>query len=104
RGRQPDADQHDPDRRRAEGDAGAALEERDAVGADDVNDQRLREERLDEPSRLEERRTGRVPAAEHTVMTAAARTSPVARETMARTARSRTRGFRHARSNRRRRV
>ncbi len=39
-----------------------------------------------------------------TVMTAAARTSPVARETMARTASSRTRGFRHARSNRRRRV
>jgi Ni/Co efflux regulator RcnB len=41
---------------------GPALEKRDLVGADDVNDQRLGEERLDEPAGVEQGRV--VPAIE----------------------------------------
>jgi len=43
--------------------AGPALEERDLVGSDDVNDQRPGEERLDEPAGLEQGRV--LPAIEY---------------------------------------
>ncbi len=67
-----DADGHDHRRHDHQGPRGAALEERDLVRADDVDDQRLREQALDEPARLKQagtpprrlRRAG-VPAVEH---------------------------------------
>ena len=55
RKRQPGAERHDDgggDRQRP---TGPALQEGDAVGANDVNDERLRQQRLDEPAGLEER-------------------------------------------------
>ena len=41
-----------------QGPAGAALEEGDAAGADDEDDERLRGERLDEPAGAEQGRAG----------------------------------------------
>ena len=68
--RQPHADRHDDRGGDHQRPTGPALEERDAVGADDVDDERLREQRFDEPAGLEQRvlcirpRPCHVPAAE----------------------------------------
>ena len=52
---QPDAHHHHRERRERQRPAGPALQERNLVGADDVDDQGLRQQRLDEPAGLEQR-------------------------------------------------
>ena len=53
---QPDPDGHDQERRQHHGFAGPALEERNPLGPDDVHDEGLRQERLDEPTGMEQGR------------------------------------------------
>lgn len=63
RNRQPGTHRDDDDRRDDERPTGPALDKRDLVGADDMNDQRLGEQRLDEPAGVEQGWV--VPAIEH---------------------------------------
>ena len=59
---QSNTDHTDDYRRRDEGGAGAALQERDLRGPDDVDDERLRQQGFDEPTGLKQRRV--IPAVE----------------------------------------
>ena len=60
---QPDSHHADDQRGRQQRRAGAALDEGDLAGADDVDDQRLGQQGFDEPAGLEQGRIG--PRAEH---------------------------------------
>jgi hypothetical protein len=63
--REPHANANNHDRRDRERPAGPALKKRDFLGANHVDYQRLRDQRFNEPARLENRGTGRVPTTEH---------------------------------------
>src|SRR5579872_3155453 len=56
--RQPDADRHDGDREQHDGHRGGALQKWNLLRTDHVDDERLRQQALNEPAGLEERLAG----------------------------------------------